>query len=170
MVVVGYATSKKMSVTGSIVTIGGQGVMSRNVAASPGYYYRRQPGPEIRKDHKKYKDDLDREGYDHITENPFLRSKDNPLSTFSIDVDGASYSNIRRFINDGKLPPDGAVRIEEMINYFSYKYPQPAGNAPFSINTGYTVCPWNRQHQLVSIGLQGRKIATENYRRPILFS
>ncbi len=167
---VGYATSKKMSVTGSIVTIGGQGVMSRNVAASPGYYYRRQPGPEIRKDHKKYKDDLDREGYDHITENPFLRSKDNPLSTFSIDVDGASYSNIRRFINDGKLPPDGAVRIEEMINYFSYKYPQPAGNAPFSINTGYTVCPWNRQHQLVSIGLQGRKIATENYRRPILFS
>jgi len=161
VVVVGYATSKKMSVTGSIVTIGGQGAMSRNVAASPGYYYKRQPGPEIRKDHKKYKDDLDREGYDHITENPFLRSKDNPLSTFSIDVDGASYSNIRRFINDGKLPPDGAVRIEEMINYFSYKYPQPAGNAPFSINTGYTVCPWNKQHQLVSIGLQGRKIATE---------
>lgn len=161
VVVVGYATSKKMSVTGSIVTIGGQGAMSRNVAASPGYYYRRQPGPEIRRDHKKYKDDLDREGYDHITENPFLRSKDNPLSTFSIDVDGASYSNIRRFINDGKLPPDGAVRIEEMINYFSYKYPQPTGNAPFSINTGYTVCPWNKQHQLVSIGLQGRKIATE---------
>ncbi|MCH5720713.1 von Willebrand factor type A domain-containing protein [Niabella hibiscisoli] len=84
------------------------------------------------------------------------------MSTFSIDVDGASYSNIRRFINSGQLPPDGSVRIEEMINYFSYRYPQPAGDAPFSINTEYAVCPWNEKHQLVSIGLQGKKIATEN--------
>lgn len=162
VVVIGYGTAKKMAITGSAFTIRGQGTMSRSVTAAPGYYYKSQPGLEIRRDHRKYKDGFDREGYDAITENPFLRSKDNPLSTFSIDVDGASYSNVRRFINEGRLPPDGAVRIEEMVNYFNYKYPQPTGEAPFSINTEYTICPWNEKHQLVSIGLQGRKIETEN--------
>lgn len=106
--------------------------------------------------------DFNTESYDNITENTFLKSTDNPLSTFSIDVDGASYSNVRRFITQGQLPPPGAVRIEEMINYFTYNYPQPAGNDPFSINTVYADCPWNNKHQLVSIGLQGRKIPAEN--------
>ncbi len=105
---------------------------------------------------------LDREGYDHITENRFLRSGDNPLSTFSIDVDAASYSNVRRMLNNNQLPPAGAVRIEELINYFTYKYPQPKGEDPFSINTEIAKCPWNEEHRIVSIGLQGKKIPVEN--------
>ncbi|MFT4154515.1 YfbK domain-containing protein [Parafilimonas sp.] len=110
----------------------------------------------------RYNGNFNTEGYDHIVENPFLKAGDNPLSTFSIDVDAASYANVRRFINDGQLPPAGAVRIEEMINYFSYNYPQPQGDAPFSINTEVANCPWNAQHQLVLIGLQGKKISTQN--------
>lgn len=102
-----------------------------------------------------------REGYDGIVENPFKKVTDNPLSTFSIDVDGASYSNVRRYIQNGSLPPAGAVRIEEMINYFHYSYPQPTGDDPFSINTEMTECPWNNKHQLMLIGLQGKRIATE---------
>lgn len=102
------------------------------------------------------------EGYDHITENRFLKVTDNPLSTFSIDVDAASYSNIRRFLNEGQLPPAGAVRIEEMINYFHYEYPQPGAGKPFSINTEISDCPWNKDNKLVLIGLQGKKIPTEN--------
>lgn len=105
---------------------------------------------------------LSREGYDNISENKFLKVKDNPLSTFSIDVDAASYSNVRRFINQGQLPPAGAVRIEEMINYFHYEYPQPAGKDPFSINTEISDAPWNKDHKLVLIGLQGEKISTDN--------
>jgi len=101
-----------------------------------------------------------REGYDYITENNFRKTTDNPLSTFSIDVDAASYSNIRRMLNYNQLPPAGAVRIEEMINYFTYSYPQPIGNDPFSINTDIAACPWNEAHRLVSIGLQGKKIPT----------
>jgi Ca-activated chloride channel homolog len=105
---------------------------------------------------------FDREGYDEIVENPFIKAKDNPLSTFSIDVDAASYSNMRRFITSGQLPPAGAVRIEEMINYFTYQYPQPANEDPFSVNMEVSSCPWNSKHQLVLIGMQGKKIATEN--------
>jgi Ca-activated chloride channel homolog len=108
------------------------------------------------------RDDFNREGYDHITENKFLKVSDNPLSTFSIDVDAASYSNVRRFLNQGQLPPAGAVRIEEMVNYFHYEYPQPTGNDPFSINTEISDAPWNKEHKLVLIGLQGKKIPTEN--------
>ncbi len=103
-----------------------------------------------------------REGYDHITENRFLKVTDNPLSTFSIDVDAASYSNVRRILNQGKLPPAGAVRIEEMVNYFHYEYPQPQHDQPFSINTEISDCPWNKENKLVLIGLQGKKIPTEN--------
>ncbi len=106
--------------------------------------------------------DFNREGYDKITENRFLKATDNPLSTFSIDVDAASYSNIRRFLNNSQLPPAGAVRIEEMVNYFKYEYPQPTGDEPFSINTEISDAPWNKDHKLVLIGLQGKKIPTQN--------
>jgi len=106
--------------------------------------------------------DFNTEGYNRITENPFLEVLKNPLSTFSIDVDTASYTNVRRFINNGKLPPHDAVRIEEMINYFSYDYPQPRGNRPFSFNTELTDTPWKPGNRLLLIGLQGVKIATEN--------
>ncbi len=104
----------------------------------------------------------DREGYDYILENAFLKVKDNPLSTFSIDVDAASYSNMRRFLTQGQLPPAGAVRIEEMINYFKYDYPQPKNKDPFSVNTEISSCPWNPAHRLALVGLQGKIIQTEN--------
>jgi len=102
------------------------------------------------------------EGYSTIQENEFLAATKNPLSTFSIDVDVASYANLRRFLNNGQRPPIDAVRIEEMINYFNYIYPQPKGEDPFSINTEIASCPWNEKHKLVHIGLQGKKIPTEN--------
>lgn len=97
------------------------------------------------------------EGYNLIDENELVDVTNEPLSTFSIDVDTASYSNIRRFINDGRLPPKDAVRIEEMINYFRYDYPGPSDDHPFSVNTEIAGCPWNPSHNLVLIGLQGRK-------------
>ncbi len=106
--------------------------------------------------------DWNREGYDRINENRFLNATDNPLSTFSIDVDGASYSNIRRFLNSSQLPPAGAVRIEEMINYFRYEYPKPAKSDPFSVTTEIAAAPWNKDHKLVLIGLQGKQIPVQN--------
>lgn len=102
------------------------------------------------------------ERYAKIEENPFLETSRAPLSTFSIDVDTASYANVRRFLKDGKLPPKDAVRIEEMVNYFEYDYPQPVGNVPFSVNTEVATAPWNSRHKIVSIGLQGKKIALDN--------
>lgn len=104
-------------------------------------------------------------GYDHNTEeyaaiheNGFKKVLDDALSTFSVDVDAASYSNVRRFIHNGQLPPKDAVRIEEMINYFAYDYKNPSGDHPFSINTAVTKAPWNQEHLVAQIGLQGKKI------------
>jgi Ca-activated chloride channel family protein len=101
------------------------------------------------------------EEYDRIYENRFLLAMQNPLSTFSIDVDTASYSNVRRFINNNQFPYKDAVRIEEMINYFSYDYPQPKKDAPFSITTEISACPWNTAHRLIHIGLQGKTLESE---------
>jgi len=98
------------------------------------------------------------EGYTAIDENGFKDVLHNPLSTFSIDVDRASYSNVRRFLNMGQLPPKDAVRIEEMINYFSYDYPEPVGKHPFSVYTEISACPWNSSHQLLHVGLKGKSI------------
>ncbi|MEL6557979.1 MAG: von Willebrand factor type A domain-containing protein [Bacteroidota bacterium] len=102
------------------------------------------------------------EDYAVIKETGFQRPAKAPLSTFSIDVDAASYSNVRRFLNKGQLPPADAVRIEEMVNYFSYDYPQPKSNDPFSITTEIAPVPWNEKHQLVHIGIQGKKIDTKD--------
>ncbi len=102
------------------------------------------------------------EEYEGIQENIFHDALKNPLSTFSIDVDAASYSNVRRFINYGQRPPKDAVRIEEMINYFDYDYAQPKDEHPFNIITEISSAPWNANHKLVHIGLQGKTIATEN--------
>jgi len=101
------------------------------------------------------------EQYDYIAENEFLNSIENPLSTFSIDVDTASYANLRRFLNNGQTPPADAVRIEEMINYFVYDYPQPKGENPFSVNVEVGTCPWNPSHQLAMIGLQGKSLSAD---------
>jgi Ca-activated chloride channel family protein len=99
---------------------------------------------------------LNTEEYDKIVENEFLDAQSNPLSTFSIDVDNASYSNVRRFLNYNELPDKGAVRIEEMINYFTYDYPDPKGEHPFSFNTEIADCPWNKENKLIHIGIQGK--------------
>jgi len=102
------------------------------------------------------------EEYDAIHESKYLDVSKNALSTFSIDVDKASYGNIRRFITSGQMPEKDAVRIEEMINYFSYDYQEPKGEDPFAVNTELSKCPWNDQHRLLHIGIQGKNISTEN--------
>jgi Ca-activated chloride channel family protein len=101
------------------------------------------------------------EEYSKINDNEFKEATKNPLSTLSIDVDKASYSNVRRFITQGNLPPADAVRVEEMINYFNYNYPQPKNEDPFSITTEYTECAWNKNHNLIHIGIQGKEIKTD---------
>ncbi len=111
--------------------------------------YQRQPG--------------NREQYDEIVENQFIAVAADPLSTFSIDVDRASYSNMRRYImQNGQLPPRDAVRIEELVNYFPYDYSEPEGDDPLAIHTEVAPAPWKPQHQLVRIGLQARRVKVEN--------
>ena len=104
--------------------------------------------------------DFDAEEYQRISENEFMRAADEPLSTFSVDVDTASYSNVRRFLSGGMLPPPDAVRIEELVNYFTYDYPRPADGRPFSVTTELAPCPWAPGHHLLMIGLQGLEIRT----------
>ncbi len=156
VVVMGYAPVRKMALTESASSLYGK-VSGVQVTSANGdmqdYFKKDEPG---------LYSDFDREGYDKITENKFLKATDNPLSTFSIDVDAASYSNVRRFLNQGQLPPAGAVRIEEMVNYFKYEYPQPGNKDPFTVNTEISDAPWNPEHKLVLIGLQGKQIPTDN--------
>ncbi len=104
---------------------------------------------------------MNTEAYARIYDNAFLAVATNPLSTFSIDVDTASYANVRRFLKGGQLPPPDAVRIEELINYFRFDYPAPEGDEPFSVTTSVAACPWKPAHKLVHIGLQARRIAGE---------
>ena len=105
---------------------------------------------------------VDQEEYESFEENQFENPAIAPLSTFSIDVDNASYTNIRRFLNNGQTVPKDAVRVEEMVNFFNYQYPQPTDNKPFSINTEYSDAPWNTKHKLLKIGLKGVEIPTED--------
>jgi Ca-activated chloride channel family protein len=145
-VVVGYAEQECRDVTGSTVRIKGV-ASSQKLAKSMAYC---PPSPEF-----------NTEGYSAIHENGFKSPLREPLSTFSIDVDAASYSNIRRFINEGQKPVADAVRIEEMINYFDYDYPQPKNEHPFSIIYELGDCPWNSNNKLLHIGLQGEKMMNE---------
>jgi Ca-activated chloride channel family protein len=101
------------------------------------------------------------EAYDRIEENRFRRVADDPLSTFSVDVDSASYANVRRFLTQGTLPPPDAVRIEELINYFRFNYENAASDAPFSVTTELAACPWNPRHRLALIGLQAQRVNRE---------
>ena len=101
------------------------------------------------------------EDYELFVENQFTSPKSEPLSTFSIDVDNASYTNVRRFINQGQTVPKDAVRVEEMVNFFKYNYEKPTGNHPFAIATEYGDCPWNEKHKLIKIGLQGKEIPND---------
>ncbi len=110
------------------------------------------------------------EAYDHIDDNAFKHVATDPLSTFSVDVDTASYANMRRFLREGRLPAPGSVRIEELINYFRLPYPRPTGNDPFSIATELAACPWNATHHLALIGIQGRALpAREPAPRNLVF-
>ncbi len=135
-------------------------------AAVRGYHYEdrdryRHPHPPRRWHRPPPRRDFNTESYERIVENPFVRVEDDPRSTFSIDVDTASFANVRRFLEQGTRPPRDAVRIEELINYFSYDYPQPDRKQPFSISLEAAEAPWRKQHRLVRIGLKGREVREE---------
>jgi Ca-activated chloride channel homolog len=106
--------------------------------------------------------DYNTEKYEHLADNRFLSAKASPLSTFSIDVDRASYANVRSYLENGTLPPKDSIRIEELINYFSYDYPEPKGNDPFSVSLEVADCPWELEHRLVRIGIKGKEIDLRN--------
>lgn len=106
--------------------------------------------------------DFKTDEYNKINENQFKDAAQNPLSTFSIDVDKASYSNVRNYLNSGSLPPPDAVRIEELVNYFDYSYPEPTGQHPFSITTELANTPWNPDSKLFLIGIQGKRLDYQN--------
>ncbi len=138
-VVVGYGSQRKVAVTGAISTV--------NLASL------RHPSVRM--------DAVNTEEYKSISENGFKQVGESPLSTFSIDVDAASYSNMRRMINSGTLPVPDAIRTEELVNYFSYDYAKPTGSDPVKITMEAGVCPWNADHRLVRIGLKAREIPTD---------
>lgn len=152
VVVVGYAVQQKKSVTGAVSTVS----KNRHKRAKDG-----APAMEFILG-ESAQPVFNTEEYATIHEPGFRDALRIPLSTFSIDVDAASYSNVRRFINNGQRPPVDAVRIEEMVNYFDYDYEQPRNDEPFSVNTEVSAAPWNSKHRLVHIGLQGKIIPTEN--------
>lgn len=136
-------------------------------AGATGYYLdgiSAYPSSTRTEEHKPYSgqqtDTFNTEDYDDIKENTFHRPTDAPLSTFSIDVDVASYANVRRYLSYGQEPPKDAVRIEELVNYFDYDYPQPNADHPIAIITEVGECPWSLDHKLVHIGLQGKTIPT----------
>ncbi|GAB2944598.1 VWA domain-containing protein [Hymenobacter coalescens] len=142
---------------GVSITSGQAGRKARRAgkaAAAPASGYADYTGARARRS--------DGESYAHQTENPFHAVSKAPLSTFSIDVDAASYSNVRRFLlQDGQLPPPDAVRTEELVNYFRYQYPQPApDDAPAALHLEQARCPWAPEHQLVLVGLQARTVPT----------
>lgn len=130
------------------------------ISTSPGLVYEEAEyaAPSAGMGRNSMRADFNTEEYSKINDNEFKDAQKDPLSTFSIDVDKASYSNARRFITGGQLPPADAVRVEEFINYFPYSYPQPKGPDPFSISTQYLECPWNSAHNLIHIGIQGKEL------------
>ena len=134
-VVVGYGTMKTKAVTGAYVAVCPTAMYDMDAR-------------------------MNTEEYGRIQENGFKSVADTPLSTFSIDVDPASYSSMRRFINRGELPPADAIRTEELVNYFSYDYPKPTGNDPVKITVEAGTCTWNTAHRLVRIGLKAKEIPT----------
>ena len=107
------------------------------------------------------RDDFNTEGYHRVQENPFLFVKEAPLSTFSVDVDTASYSNMRRFVQSGATPPTDSIRVEEWINYFSYDDALPAQGEPIAVSSELTDCPWAPTHRLLRVALATRPIAQD---------
>ncbi len=148
VVVTSYSPTRKIkrAITGAVSGIRIRGKSSLRKEAACHTYIPPQYIPESTED------------YATFNENKFLDPKNEPLSTFSVDVDRASYTNVRRFINQGTLPPADAVRIEEMINYFNYEYAEPTNKHPFAIHHEVASCPWNKQHYLMKVALQGKRI------------
>ena len=149
------------------VTVGGQReLMSESLKAAPMTVPPMPGGGFVPQDYRRARQagnaPFNTEAYDKIDENRFHRVTDDPLSTFSIDVDTASYSNVRRFLNQGTLPPADAVRVEELINYFRFAYKDSQDGAPFSVTTEVAACPWNPRHRLALIGLQARRLTSES--------
>lgn len=176
VVVTAYSTIKKKNSTAAVTTIQGFGKTYETFVPDVEQLQGRMAGVTISKgkkniESKRSKNESykisaiidDNEEYSQFVENQFFETKKDALTTFSIDVDRAGYSNVRRMLNDGLMPPKDAVRIEEMINYFDYDYPQPKFESkdPVTINTEYTDSPWNPSLKLMKIGIQAKKIATE---------
>jgi Ca-activated chloride channel homolog len=174
VVVVGYGSSKKSEITGAISTVSREkisempisnvsealkgktaGIQLVNSSSSPDGF------KKIEKKKALDEGGPNGESYSTIVENEFKLVKNEPLSTFSIDVDKASYSNVRRYINNGIRPPKDAVRVEEMVNYFNYDYPEPTGVHPIAVYTEMATCPWQAKHKLLHIGIQGKRITNE---------
>ncbi len=166
VVVTGYQAQRKKDVTGSVSSVAMDQLQGQSAGAA--IYGSSAPATVrgIASMHKSYVPSqrynntasANDESYKRNAENNFLSAKDNPLSTFSIDVDAASYSNVRRFINNGQLPPADAMRVEEMINYFKYDLSGPTNNEPVAIHTELSSAPWNPKHRLLRIGLKARTI------------
>ena len=148
--IVGYGTQKKTAIVGAAMQGRIAGVMIRGVSPQ---YERAYFPPFVR--------EADTEEYETFKENRFLSAVKQPLSTFSLDVDAASYGNIRRMINQGQMPQKDAVRMEEMINCFTYNYPQPTDGYPVRSITETAVCPWAKKHQIVRIGVKAKEIPSE---------
>lgn len=136
-----------MALALSLWSCGSEGLFSSGNYDSAAYDYTDTPGGE---------------GYDEIIENPFIEVSEEPTSTFSIDADGASYSNVRRFLNEGTMPPPNAVRTEELINYFDYDYPNVLAGHPIALNGEVSSCPWQEGHKLIRIGIKGKDIPQDD--------
>lgn len=168
VVVTGYGVQKRRDFSGAVVEMKQSSVPQANQMLQgrvPGLYVQQSGVYHERK--KRYsadkpKEDFNTEEYNSLAENIFQEAKNNPLTTFSIDVDRAGYSNMRRMLNAGMMPPKDAIRIEEMVNYFDYDYPQPTTNEPVTINSELSDSPWNKGLKLLKIGIQAQKISTEN--------
>ncbi|MFA6085758.1 von Willebrand factor type A domain-containing protein [Mucilaginibacter sp.] len=166
VVVTGYAAQHKKELTGSVSRLNQPAIPQQLAgvqtnAGNPGSSTNIQLRGISTLQDKRFMVEDNTESYKGIAENEFSSVKTNPLSTFSTDVDAASYSNVRRFINNGQLPPADAVRIEEMINYFNYNLAGPTNNEPVAIHTELSFAPWNPKHRLLRIGLKAKTIATE---------
>jgi Ca-activated chloride channel family protein len=153
VVVVGYGVQRKSVLTGAVSGVKIRGIGKREKA---------MPGRQAYFVVNDCDAEFNTENYASVNENGYKEVTQQPLSTFSVDVDRAAYANVRRFLNNGQLPPADAVRIEEMVNYFDYDYKAPEGEQPFSVQSEMAVCPWNEEHYLLKVGLKGREIEKEN--------
>jgi len=150
VMVVGYAPQKKMMFTGSVTSVQGQALAGG------------MRGVRIRGKGAKAPAPVSQDEFSPVKDNRYQYVRQQPLSTFSSDVDRASFTIVRSQLELGRFPDKDAVRVEELINYFDYGYAQPVGDAPVAVHTDLAQCPWNPAHQLVRIGIQGKKIPIEN--------